>query len=76
MPVSPYGFWTSPITSDLVVSDSIRLEQVALDGEAITWSEMQPQAQGRSFIYRVEERRGGGARHARRRRFQRPHPRS
>ena len=53
MVASPYGFWTSPITSDLVVADSIRLEQVALDGDAIYWSETQPQKQGRTFVYRV-----------------------
>ena len=46
MAASPYGFWTSPITSDLVVADSIRLEQVALDGDAIYWAETQPQKQG------------------------------
>ena len=49
---SPYGFWKSPITSDLVVADSIRLEQVALDGDAIYWTETQPQRQGRTFVYR------------------------
>ncbi len=53
MAASPYGFWTSPITSDLVVGDSIRLEQVALDADAIYWSETQPQKQGRTFLYRV-----------------------
>jgi len=53
MAASPYGFWTSPITSDLVVADSIRLEQVALGGDAIYWSETQPQKQGRTFVYRV-----------------------
>jgi hypothetical protein len=53
MAASPYGFWTSPITSDLVVADSIRLEQVALHGEAIYWSETQPQNQGRTFVYRI-----------------------
>jgi hypothetical protein len=53
MAASPYGFWTSPITSDLVVADSIRLEQVALDGDAIYWSETQPQKQGRTFVYRI-----------------------
>ena len=53
MVASPYGFWTSPITSDLVVADSIRLEQVALDGDAIYWTETQPQKQGRTFVYRV-----------------------
>ena len=53
MAASPYGFWTSPITSDLVVADAIRLEQVALEGEAIYWSETQPQKQGRTFVYRA-----------------------
>ena len=40
MIASPYGFWTSPITSDLVVAEFDRLEQVALDGDAIYWSEL------------------------------------
>jgi hypothetical protein len=53
MAASPYGFWTSPITSDLVVGDSIRVEQIALDGDAIYWSETQPQKQGRTFVYRI-----------------------
>ena len=53
MAASPYGFWTSPITSDLVVADSIRLEQVALDGDAIYWTETQPRKQGRTFVYRI-----------------------
>src|SRR6478736_4385371 len=52
MAASPYGFWTSPITSDLVVAYSMRLEQVALDGDAIYWTETQPQKQGRTFVYR------------------------
>jgi hypothetical protein len=55
MVVSPYGFWSSPITSDLVVADAIRLDQVALDGNAIYWTESQPQKQGRSFVYRATE---------------------
>ncbi len=55
MVASPFGSWTSPITSDLVVAVSIRLDQIALDGDAIYWSESQPQKQGRSFIYRADE---------------------
>jgi hypothetical protein len=35
MAASPYGFWMSPVTSDFVVADSIRLEQVALDGDVL-----------------------------------------
>src|SRR5437763_16453851 len=53
MVVSPYGSWNSPITSDLVVAEAIRLDQVALDGNAIYWTESQPQKQGRCFVYRV-----------------------
>src|SRR5271166_5278871 len=59
MVVSPYGSWTSPITSDLVVAAAIRLDQIALDADAIYWTESQPQKQGRSFIYRADE--GGEA---------------
>jgi hypothetical protein len=55
MVASPYGFWTSPTTSDLVAAAAIRLDQVALDGDPIYWSESQPQKQGRSFIYRAGE---------------------
>ncbi|HEY3624020.1 MAG TPA: hypothetical protein VGL12_16810 [Roseiarcus sp.] len=53
MAASPYGFWRSPVTSDFVVADSIRLEQVALDGDVLYWSETQPQKKGRSFVYRM-----------------------
>ena len=53
MAASPYGFWASPVTSDFVVADSIRFEQVALDGDALYWSETQPQRNGRSFVYRM-----------------------
>jgi dipeptidyl aminopeptidase/acylaminoacyl peptidase len=53
MAASPYGFWRSPVTSDFVVADSIRLEQVALDGDNLYWSETQPQKIGRSFVYRM-----------------------
>ena len=40
MVVSPYGFWSSPITSDLAVADAIWLDQVALDGNAIYWTDL------------------------------------
>jgi hypothetical protein len=56
MVASPYGFWTSPVTSDLVVADSIRLEQVALDGDVLYWIETQPQKKGRSFVYRMAKK--------------------
>jgi hypothetical protein len=55
MVVSPYGFWNSSITYDLVVIDVIRFDQVALDGNAIYWTESQPQKRDRYFVYRVLE---------------------
>ncbi len=57
MIVSPYGSWASPITSDLIAAEAIRLDQIALDGDAIFWTELQPQKQGRTFLYRSV---GGG----------------
>jgi len=49
---APYGSWKSPITSDLIVSESVRLGEVAIDGEAITWLEMRPVEGGRTVVVR------------------------
>ena len=46
----PYGSWKSPITADLVASKSIRLGQIALDGEDIYWLEQRPDEGGRNVI--------------------------
>lgn len=58
MAASAYGFWMSPVTSDFVVANSIRLEQVALDGDVLYWSETQPQKKGRSFVWRMAKSGG------------------
>ena len=52
MPVAPHGSWASPITSDLVTADTVRLDQVMLDGPDIYWTESQPEKQGRYLVYR------------------------
>jgi dipeptidyl aminopeptidase/acylaminoacyl peptidase len=52
MMISPYGSWKSPITADLIVSESIGLGSVALDGGYIYWIEMRPAEQGRYVIVR------------------------
>ena len=44
---APYGSWKSPITSDLIVAQSISLSDVRLDGGNIYWLEGRPQEQGR-----------------------------
>jgi dipeptidyl aminopeptidase/acylaminoacyl peptidase len=50
--ISPYGSWASPITSDLVAAEAIRLDQVALMGDTVYWTESRPEKQGRTFLYR------------------------
>lgn len=49
---APYGSWKSPITSDLIVSSSIRLGAVRLDGADIYWSELRPTEGGRQLVVR------------------------
>ena len=50
--VAPYGSWKSPITSDLIVSGTIGLSDVALDGEDTYWIESRPSEKGRNCIVR------------------------
>jgi len=56
--IAPYGSWKSPITSDLIVAETIRLTEIALDGDDIYWIEMRPSEGGR---YVVVRRSPGGA---------------
>ncbi len=52
--IANYGSWKSPITSDLIVAESIGLGSVVLDGpqnsDDIYWLEMRPAEKGRSVI--------------------------
>lgn len=50
--VAPYGSWKSPITTDLIVSETIGLAQIMLDSQDIYWIEMRPSEGGRSVIVR------------------------
>ena len=52
MPVAPYGSWKSPISSDLIVSSSIRLGAIAIDGGNVYWNEGRPTEGGRNVIMR------------------------
>ncbi len=49
---APYGSWKSPITSDSIVSGTIGLGQIALDGDDIYWTELRPSEGGRNVIVR------------------------
>ncbi|HJQ71387.1 MAG TPA: S9 family peptidase [Blastocatellia bacterium] len=50
--VSPYGSWKSPVTSDLIVSGTVGLGELAIDGEEIYWIESRPSEGGRNVIVR------------------------
>ena len=50
--IAPYGTWKSPISSDLIVAKTIRLLDVALDGEDAFWLEGRPSEGGRSVLVR------------------------
>jgi dipeptidyl aminopeptidase/acylaminoacyl peptidase len=49
---APYGSWKSPITSDLIVKESLALGQVRMHGDDIYWIEMRPSEGGRQVIVR------------------------
>jgi hypothetical protein len=56
--VSP---WKSPITSDLIVAQSITLSEARLGGEQVYWLEGSPQELGRFVVVRANSL-GGQAR--------------
>jgi len=56
----PYGAWRSPITSDLIVAETIGLGGVLVDGDDIYWTESRPGEGGRNVLVR-RSRDGGRA---------------
>ena len=50
----PYGTWPSEITSDLIVNDSITVNEPRVGTEAIYYIERRPQESGRCVIVRAE----------------------
>ena len=54
----PYGTWTSPITPDAIVAETIRLASVTLDAGRLGWLEGRPGEGGRNVL--VRENATGG----------------
>jgi hypothetical protein len=50
--MAPYGSWKSPITSDLIVSGTVKLVGIVLDGPDIYWTESRPAEGGRYVLVR------------------------
>jgi dipeptidyl aminopeptidase/acylaminoacyl peptidase len=47
---APYGEWVSPISTKLLVADSVRLGGIALDGARAYWLEGRPSEGGRNVL--------------------------
>ncbi|MFN2216504.1 MAG: prolyl oligopeptidase family serine peptidase [Anaerolineales bacterium] len=47
---APYGSWESPITTDMVASGSIHMEEIHCEDESIYWLENRPLEGGRTVI--------------------------
>ncbi|MCU1489141.1 MAG: peptidase [Acidimicrobiaceae bacterium] len=50
--VAPYGTWSSPITTDLLVSHAVGLADPLVEGDDLYWVEQRPEEQGRRVIVR------------------------
>ncbi len=50
--ITSFGSWKSPITSSLIVAESISLGQFVLEGQTVYWSESRPAEAGRTAVVR------------------------
>ena len=48
--IAPYGSWKSPITTDMIVGETIGLGRIVLDGRDTYWAELRPSQGGRNVI--------------------------
>ena len=55
MKQAPYGSWESPITSDLIVSGTVGLQEIFCDGADTYWIESRPTEGGRSVLVRRDQ---------------------
>ena len=46
----PYGSWKSPISGKTLVQSSLRLGQIQIDGDSVTWTEGRPAEKGRTAL--------------------------
>ena len=53
-----FGSWTSPITTDLLVADSISFYDMQASEEALYWTELHPTEKGRLALIRYTEAEG------------------
>src|SRR5689334_9237908 len=50
----PFGSWSTPITSELLVASAVRLGEVRVDGPDVVWAEGRPAEGGRTQLVRLD----------------------
>ena len=50
--IAEFGFWKSPITSELVTSESVRITEPRIRGSSVFWLESRPKEKGRLALVR------------------------
>ena len=50
--ISPYGSWASPITTDMITTNAVRIEEITCDRDDIYWLEFRASEAGRQVIVR------------------------
>ncbi len=50
--IAPYGSWKSPITSDLIVAETIGVAATGFDDDDLYWQELRPKEGGRMTVVR------------------------
>jgi dipeptidyl aminopeptidase/acylaminoacyl peptidase len=48
--IAPYGAWASPVTTDLLTAESVRLGSIALEAGCAWWLEGRPEEGGRNVL--------------------------
>jgi len=51
--IAPFGSWNSPITTDMVTANAIRIAEIICYGDAIYWLEFRANESGRQVIVRL-----------------------
>ncbi len=55
--IAPFGSWKSPITADAILTGSIGLGSVAIDGNDLYWLEGRPAEKGRNVLVKRDQQR-------------------
>ncbi|MEW6126486.1 MAG: prolyl oligopeptidase family serine peptidase [Acidobacteriota bacterium] len=50
--IAPFGSWKTPITADLIVSGTIGLGEISVNGDDLYWIEARPAEAGRNVLVR------------------------